>query len=35
MSRMQAAETTGGRKIYEMVYYNQAYVDVHKSLLWI
>ena len=27
MSRMQAAETTGGRKIYEMVYYNQAYVE--------
>ena len=27
MSRMQAAETTGGRQIYEMVYYNQAYVE--------
>ena len=26
-TRMQAAETTGGRKIFEMVYYNQAYVE--------
>ena len=27
MSRMKAAETTGGRQIFEMVYYNQAYVE--------
>ena len=27
MSRQQAAETTGGRQIYEMVYYNQAFVE--------
>ena len=26
-TRMQAAETTGGRKIFEMVYYNQAFVE--------
>ena len=27
MSRMKAAETTGGKQIFEMVYYNQAYVQ--------
>ena len=27
MTRQRAAETTGGRKIYEMVYYNQAFVE--------
>ena len=27
MSRQQAAETTGGRQIDEMVYYNQAFVE--------
>ena len=27
MSRMKAAETTGGKQIFEMVYYNQAYVE--------
>ena len=27
MSRMKAAETTGGRQIFEMVYFNQAYVQ--------
>jgi len=26
-TRMQAAETTGGRQIFEMVYYNQAFVE--------
>ena len=27
MSRMKAAETTGGKQIFEMVYFNQAYVQ--------
>jgi len=27
MSRLRAAETTGGRQIFEMVYYNQTYVE--------
>ena len=27
MSRLRSAETTGGRQTFEMVYYNQAYVE--------
>jgi hypothetical protein len=27
MSRLHSAESTGGRQTFEMVYYNQAYVE--------